>query len=88
MSNDVEFSVVDDTLREPTIKSKYIAVIEAVLEGKTVFVPGVDQEKAAGIYTAVTRRGKKLRTRTKEVKGKTGLVMWAEEREEEEPTTS
>jgi hypothetical protein len=84
-----EFRVVKDDLRSDVRSpTKYKAEIEALMSGKTIFVPNLVQEKAASFYNAAKRRGRKLRTRKwVDPKDNTaGLVMWFEP-EVETPTS-
>jgi len=78
------FRVVDDSYRDEDPRGKWVPLLIAVLEGKTVFVPEADAKNAEqslrqGIRgPAAKGRVLRLRTRTKVIDDEKGLVMWTE----------
>ena len=87
MSDDLDFQIVSDDLRQVPPKTKYQPILDKLADGKTVFMPGLTQERAASLYNASRRRGMRLHTKATTIKDVDGIVLWSEPLEEA-PTTS
>ncbi len=81
------FRVVPDELRAAAPTGKYVAEVEALVEGKTIFVPGLSQTRAATFYAHARRRNRVLHTRTytDPETHEDGLVLWMTEPVDTEP---
>jgi hypothetical protein len=73
-----DFEIVTDDLRTAPPSSND-PKFQAMLEGKTIFVPGQEPNRLASFYSRAKRSNRKLRTRQMEVGGKKGIVMWLDE---------
>jgi hypothetical protein len=76
----MKFEVVEDTLREAEGigrgSAKPSALVQALLDEKTVFIPVEDANKINGLYDAARRRGFKFNTRKIKKDTQIGHVGW------------
>ena len=91
MNEKISYKVVDDKMRSVDRGSKCRDAISEMQSGKTIFVP-ITESNGASVYynaarcntingnpsNAAKRIGMRLRTRSSEVDGMKGLVMWLE----------
>ena len=78
MNEKISYKVVDDKMRSVDRGSKCRDAISEMQSGKTIFVPITESNGASVYYNAAKRIGMRLRTRSSEVDGMKGLVMWLE----------
>jgi hypothetical protein len=71
-----DYEIVSDSYRD----DEDAGLTEALLSGKTVFIPDASQGSINTLYARyLNRYQRKLRRRTSEVKGKRGFVVWLDE---------
>lgn len=77
-----QFRVVPDVLRErePIRRGRPPAtpLAQALLKGQTVFVPGA-KKGWGNIYKLAKNNGKKARTKSTDVNGEVGTLIWFED---------
>ena len=81
MSDEPQFEKVDNSLRGAA-RGHWGQVIQALMDpNETIFVPAELADKAKGsLVQAMRGRGKRLRSKTTVVNGKSGKVFWAEDK--------
>lgn len=79
--SDPQFERVDPTFRGAA-RGQWGVIIQALMDpDETIFVPEPEAERAKGsLVQAMRGRGKRLRSKTTVVNGKSGKVFWAEDK--------
>ena len=67
--------IVDNRYRDESDDT--IEMTDALLEGKTVFLPDIDNGDVNSIYARMLNSySRKLKRRSRTINGKTGFVIW------------
>jgi len=76
-----QFTQVDNDLRG-SARGQWGQIIQAIMDpDQTIFVPDPDAAKAKGsLVQAMRGRGRRLRSKSTTVNGKSGKVFWSEDR--------
>ena len=85
MSDTMKFEVLDELPEELLNGRKRSPHVEAVLQGKKIFLPGLKSEVAAPRFQSLRNHGMRVRTRAwVNPKGVAGVVVWGEKIEDAE----
>jgi hypothetical protein len=77
-----KFQIVEDRYRDEPDEMQELA--DPLLEGRTVFLPGVENTYITKLYARFqSRYSRSLRRRARTVDGKDGFVVWLEEPSED-----
>lgn len=71
MGEDYEFAEVDERPR-----GKYDQMVEHLVAGKTLFIPGAKENARVKLYGRIKSEGKSLVTRVGKRDGVEGLFLW------------
>lgn len=76
----MRFEIVDDALRTDEDEE----LNEALFSGRTVFLPGADNNRINTLYSRLKKRGRFLRRRAHAKGGQDGFIIWLDPEEASE----